>query len=411
MLPSIKHWRDWVMHDLWPRHRFGLQPQALHYSYEKAGLTLHDQPIPWNAEAVLVQAYLRLPTGQPRRKSDFQVRIGKSPPGPAESMRRDESKERIRVVFRLSPPTQSTSAEVLYRGCPVGQLTLPVISQEAFTRQLQVHMPTLYARLGEQCVACQTIVARQCRGLVVSGLLTSSTSLAPLVDLGLRLEIRSSDGGTVHKAVAQLASSQLAGRQALVTITPPRFPRRIGTWILTWLIGNHSLGSQELRAISERSFRSSLHLVDTRFLVHSSRHGIVLSRSLPLPKEIERVGPCFLLSSSEPGMAGLCKLQVRIHTKEDSYTPLLAEEEVLITDGPTVFAPGTVNEVDLEQISSFELHAKGATLGQVSLTPAPAASFTAEGGFQSASEFTWSATADEELHDRLARLLHGSDDP
>jgi hypothetical protein len=38
MWPWIKRWRDWAMHDLWPLHRSGPQPQALHYSYEQAGL-------------------------------------------------------------------------------------------------------------------------------------------------------------------------------------------------------------------------------------------------------------------------------------------------------------------------------------------------------------------------------------
>ena len=56
MWPWIKRWRDWAMHDLWPMHRIGIPPQALHFGYEKAGLTLYDQPIPWNAEAVVVEA-------------------------------------------------------------------------------------------------------------------------------------------------------------------------------------------------------------------------------------------------------------------------------------------------------------------------------------------------------------------
>jgi hypothetical protein len=411
MLPSIKHWRDWVMHDLWPRHRFGLQPQALHYSYEKAGLTLHDQPIPWNAEAVLVEAYLRFPAGDPRRKADFQLRIGKGATVPAESLRREDGKERVRVVFRFPPPGQSTSTELLYRGCPLGQLTLPVVSQQDFTSHLQLNMPTLFARLGDECVACQTVVARQCRGLLVSGLLTSPTSLAPLADLGLRLEIRPEAGGPIYKAAAQFCSSQLAGRQALVTITLPRLPRKIGTWLVTWLLGNYTLGAQQLRAISERAFRSSLRLSDTRFVIHSCKQGVVLARSLPLPKDTRRVGPCFLISSAEPGMAGLCSLQVRIHTREGSHSPLLAEEEILVTDGPTVFAPGTVDGGDLEQISSFEVHSKGGTLGQLSLTPAPAAAFTPEGGFYAPGDFAWSATADEELHERLSRLLHRGDGP
>ena len=75
MWPWIKRWRDWAMHDLWPLYRIGPQPQALHFSYEKAGLTVDDQPIPWNAEAVLVEAMLRLPQTGNRRKADFQLRV------------------------------------------------------------------------------------------------------------------------------------------------------------------------------------------------------------------------------------------------------------------------------------------------------------------------------------------------
>ena len=43
MWPWIKRWRDWAMHDLWPLYRIGPQSQALHFSYEKAGLTLANQ--------------------------------------------------------------------------------------------------------------------------------------------------------------------------------------------------------------------------------------------------------------------------------------------------------------------------------------------------------------------------------
>ena len=79
----IKRWRDWAMHDLWPLYRLGPQSQALHYSYEKAGLVVHDQPVPWNAEAALVEASLRLSPSQSRRKADFELRLAgqKSIPG------------------------------------------------------------------------------------------------------------------------------------------------------------------------------------------------------------------------------------------------------------------------------------------------------------------------------------------
>ncbi len=56
MWPWIKRWRDWAMHELWPLNRIGPQTQAMRFSYEKAGRTVDDQPIPWNAEAVIVES-------------------------------------------------------------------------------------------------------------------------------------------------------------------------------------------------------------------------------------------------------------------------------------------------------------------------------------------------------------------
>src|SRR5262245_18800254 len=212
MWPWIKRWRDWAMHDLWPIYRTGPRPQALHYSYEKAGLTLHDQPIPWNAEAVLVEALVRFPPAAARRKSDFLLRLPRQEPLVPESLRQDEADGRHRLLFRLPPPAQSTAVELLYRNYVLGQLTLPVLSYEEFLRGLRLQMPTLFVRLGDQSVACQTFVATQCRGLLVSGLLTSPTSLVPLLDLGLQVRFQSEKGTASHAVEARLSSSQLAGR-------------------------------------------------------------------------------------------------------------------------------------------------------------------------------------------------------
>jgi hypothetical protein len=90
-----------------------------------------------------------------------------------------------------------------------------------------------------------------------------------------------------------------------------------------------------------------------------------------------------------------------------AHSPLLVEEEVLITDGPTLFAPGTVEASDLGQVNAFELRSKGGQLAVLSLSPAPVAAFTAEGGFKPAHDFPWSPAAEEELTDRLTRLLDG----
>src|SRR5438552_17650906 len=96
-----KRWQDWVMHNLWTAHRGGPQPQALHYSYEKAGLTLHDQPIPWNAEAVSVTATLRIQKTNDRRKPDYQLRLPDRDLQPTDSLRRLDREEQYQVTFRI----------------------------------------------------------------------------------------------------------------------------------------------------------------------------------------------------------------------------------------------------------------------------------------------------------------------
>ena len=50
---------------------------------------------------------------------------------------------------------------------------------------------------------------------------------------------------------------------------------------------------------------------------------------------------------------------------------------------------------------------RGASIGVLPMSPVPIASFTNEGGFKQPGEFTWSAAADEELNERLGKLLEG----
>ena len=272
MWPWIKRWRDWAMHELWPLYRIGPQPQALHYSYEKAGLTLHDQPIPWNAEAVLVEALLRLPSPAPAgARPTILLRLPGQKLVAAEQLRRQEDDERYAIVFRLPPPTVTSSAEILYRTHVLGQLTLPFLEP----RGVSAKSAPATARLcscasGRENVACQTFVASQCRGLLASAVLISPTSLVPLLDLDLQVEFRCERGGAAHRMPARLSSSQLAGRQALVAVMPQRYPRRIGAWTATWLLGDRPLATQRIRAISQHHFQRSLRLSDTRFVVQAT---------------------------------------------------------------------------------------------------------------------------------------------
>ena len=106
-------------------------------------------------------------------------------------------------------------------------------------------------------------------------------------------------------------------------------------------------------------------------------------------------------------MAGLCPFHIRAQVPGAIRQPLLMEQEVLITDGPTTVAPGTLDVADLKQITSFELCLKGRVFGVLPLCPAPTAGFTSEGGFKPPDDFTWSGGAEDELNERLGRLLEG----
>jgi hypothetical protein len=285
-------------------------------------------------------------------------------------------------------------------------MSLPVLGREEFCKQLTLQMPTLSARLGEQAVACQTYVSTQCEGLIATAVLSSATSLAPVLDLGLRVEFSSESGSEVHEVPVKLCSSQLRGRQAVLTVVPPR-PRRIGGWQATWWLGDQPLASQRIRGISRPHFLRSLRISVTSFVLQDEKGTVTLARQMPPRDRVVRVGPCFLVCSREPGMAGLCELQVRAQVPGGIQSPLLFQQETLITDGPTPFAPGTLCAEDLALVTGFELRLKGRLLGVLPLAPAPTAKFSTEGGFKPPADFPWSPADDDQLNERLARLLGG----
>ncbi|MBY0514477.1 MAG: hypothetical protein K2P78_11265 [Gemmataceae bacterium] len=82
----IKHWADWVMTDVLRLSHTRPHGQAIHTRYEKAGLALYDLPVPWNADAVVVEVLLRLPPAA-RRKADFTLRLPGAEPVVAETLR------------------------------------------------------------------------------------------------------------------------------------------------------------------------------------------------------------------------------------------------------------------------------------------------------------------------------------
>jgi hypothetical protein len=343
---------------------------------------------------------------------------------PADALRKDERTDRgYRVLFRLPVPAASARAELLWKHRLLAEVPLPVLTPDEFLANVRVATPTLTVRVGDRAVAAQTFVALQCRGLTLAGVLRSPTSLAPLADLGLRAVFRSERFGTVAEVPVALAGSQLAAREALVTAAPPRWPRRSGRLTAAWVAGDRELAAVRAEAVTGARFVQSLRVADARLVAADKGGAVRVCRHPPqlrspaaadpapaagVGPDACRVGPCFVLHSREPGMAGLVTLRA-VAQQPGAERPAAFEAPVLVTDGPTVFAPGLLDAADLAGVGGFELRHKGTVLGVVSMNPVPTAAFTSEGGFKPPAEFAWTPTADEELTDRLTRLM--KDDP
>ncbi len=405
MWPWIKRWRDWTMRDLLNFTRSGVQLRSLHYSFEKAGLSFSDdQPIPWTADCVVVECVVWLAPNRKAQRSDFSLRIGDSARIAPEAIRLDQN-DQHHLFFRFRCPAKSSVAEVRWHNRVIGQLRLSVLVEREFREQFSLEMPTLSVRMPERTIACETYVSTQCQGLVATAILASTTSLAPVADLGLRVEVQSETGTHLQTLPVELSSSQLRGTRAIVTAAPKK-PRRSGNWDVSWFLGDSLLAKQRVKALSKKQFTKSLRISETRFILQLTTGEVEVARSLPSSlKGIVRVGPCFFLQSNERGMAGTCALAVRARINDAVTPPLLDEQDVLVTDGPTPFAPGTIDVKDLSGIQSFELSVDGKSLGILPLEPAPTANFSTEGGFKPAADFTWSTAAEDQLSERLERLL------
>ena len=83
---------------------------GLHVRYEKAGMIFDSLPIPWNADAVIVEANVSLPKAAPCDKQHFTLKLSTNdPPAVAEVILQPKKKAPARVFFRIPVPAQTCS--------------------------------------------------------------------------------------------------------------------------------------------------------------------------------------------------------------------------------------------------------------------------------------------------------------
>jgi hypothetical protein len=399
---QLQRWRGWATNALSPHGKF--QVHGIGFAYEKAGLSVRNEPLAWNAEAVLVEASLRLPFLDGWSRDDFFLQVPGTAPAPAETFE-PLGNGLWRVGFRLLPPTGPADAELLWRTHALGSLTLPFLSQDEFLRGLRVESPAVVAQLGKYAVPCEAVVADQCRALRATALLTSPTSLLPLLDLDLCVTFTNHGTHSSQSVPVCLALQQLTGRQALLSTGVPGWPGPPGPWSVRWTAAGRWLAGSAACAVSPQAFSQSLYLIDGRYVCERVDGQRTYSPYLPPREGVRRVGPCFRLASREPGVAGLCMLELRTRFKDHSRPAEVLRQEVLVSDGPSLFVPPLRGADEFEQVASFDLYARGELLGSVAGCRRPVMKFTAEGGFREPADFDWSPVTEQELAERLRLLM------
>jgi hypothetical protein len=313
----------------------------------------------------------------------------------------------VHVFFRLAVPANTMPVEVRVRERSLGQINLPLLTRDEFLANLKVTEPTVHARLKDGAHVCQAYVTSQAKEVIASLLLTSPTSLAPLADFELGANLVSRDD-SVARQVARLGSNQLAAKQALVVVPFAKPPGRIKEWDVCWTLDRNVLATRTIRGISAGEFDKSLRISTTRLRLEAASDVLPLARIAPQSwAGISRVGPVFLVCSGIAGMAAAAKFSVRAVDRARTTLFEMPPFETLVTDGPTIVAPGTLAYDD--RVDAFELWCGKRRLGEIPLSPAPVATFTGEGGIAARrDDFAWSPQAEAQLQEKLDALLGGA---
>src|SRR5262245_29179093 len=171
----------WARDNLFRRAR--PRPLSAALGYERAGGTRWDTPVPWTADAAIVDVLVRLPPAA-RRKTDFAFRLPFAT-FPADSIRPDLD-DRCHVTFRFPVPLDTHRGDLLWKGRVLASVPVHVLTPGLFLAGLAVTNPTVSVRFGGSTVGATAFVPDRCEGFFAAAALRCSTALGPLAELGLK---------------------------------------------------------------------------------------------------------------------------------------------------------------------------------------------------------------------------------
>ncbi len=392
-------WLAWARDNLFRRAR----PRAISATigFERMGVTRWESPVPWTADALVLDILLRGPVAA-NRKQDFSLRLP-SVTFLADALRPDAD-DRYRITFRFLVPAASRRADLLWRGRVFATISVPVLTPGEFLAALTASGSTLTVQMAGSALAATSFVPDSSDGLVASAVLRCRMELTPLAELGLKAVFTDDLTARPHAVPVTLSAAQLNRTEAVVAALCPESTRRAGGWWVSWVAGDRTLTTQRLQAIPVARFEAGVRLLETRFALLDAGGSVRTVKLPPSLTGVSSVGPCFVLSSSDAGAVGVCRFEVLGVNAGDPCPLIVREAEVVVADSPTLFVPGLFDPVEVGRVSGFELRLRGRLLGVASLRPVPTAAINAEGAFTPPADFAWTSAADDELVDRLRRL-------
>ncbi|HMF28406.1 MAG TPA: hypothetical protein VKE42_06510, partial [Candidatus Cybelea sp.] len=272
---------------------------GLHVRYEITGLILDALPIPRNADAVIVEANVRLPAGSPREKQNFTLQWSANESRiPAELVASDEARKFLRVIFRLSVPEHATRAVIRWCEHSLGEVDVPVVAMNEVIDAFMLEMPTVHASLGGRAIAGRTFVTGQAKNLFASAVVRNSHLLAATRDFGLCVQIHDAHGERLGTADIPFTSDEMRMKQTLATAQLPKLTR-IGVYEISWHLASRCLASLRIRVVAKRTFLRSLRVSATRFVLEKTDGTRQCVRALPgchgkfNLDSVERLAPVF----------------------------------------------------------------------------------------------------------------------
>ena len=261
----------WARDNLFRRAR--PRPLTAAVGYERAGITRWEIPVPWTADAAVIDVLLRLPAAA-RRKTDYAFRLPFAT-FPADTIRQDAD-DRYRVTFRFPVPAETVRGDLLWRGRVIANLSVQVLTPASFVSGLTLAASTVFVQLAGSTIATSAFVPDRCEGMLASAVVRCQSALAPLAELGLRAVFHNESSGRVHTIPILLTTSQLLRQEAVATALCPEIPRQPGGWWVTWMADDRMLATQRVHAIPAERFEAGVRVLETRFAArrcHRERAG------------------------------------------------------------------------------------------------------------------------------------------